>query len=152
MSPRSKIADTTNRGQHVVGATLGSGFGSDLNNLNPHAYSVRNNRRYGALTTLDGSEGVHYDIQLGKLTLVNGTLVSFETHCAERGLDLSAALVKAATRIAKDPRNATPTMVLAEINQALAYQEQDKRSPAAGGPKRFSIGRGGWGARNFKGI
>jgi hypothetical protein len=128
---------------------LPAGFGADLNNLNPHAASIRQNRRYGALTMLDGSEGVLYDIQLGKLTLVNGTLAHFEQEAKARGLDLSAALVKAAVKVAKDPRNATPTMVCAEINQALAYQEQDKRkAPSSAGIK---INRG-WGRKGIRGF
>ena len=148
MPPAARVAGSTKPVVHVGQATIGPGFGTDINNLNPHAQMVRQNRRYGALTMLDGSDGVVFDITLGKLSLVNGTLASFQDHCAERGLDLSAALVKAAVKVAKDPRNATPTMALAEINQALAYQEADKRkAPTSAGIK---IDRG-WG-RGFKGF
>ncbi|RUO98950.1 hypothetical protein [Hyphomicrobium sp.] len=142
-TPQQHVAAATKLPVRVGAATR---FGSDLNNLNPHAASVRHNRRYGALSSLDGSEGVVFDIQLGRLSLVNGTLAHFEQEAKARGLDLSAALVKAAVKVAKDPRNATPTMVAAEINQALAYQEADKRkAPAAGGLRfnRSNFGRGG---------
>lgn len=148
MPPAARVEPATKPGVRIAPATIPPGFGTDINNLNPHAQMVRQNRRYGALTTLDGSDGVVFDIQLGTLSLVNGTLASFQTHCAERGLDLSAALVKAAVKVAKDPRNATPTMALAEINQALAYQEADKRkAPSSAGIK---IDRG-WN-RGFKGF
>jgi hypothetical protein len=143
--PQARVSHTTAEHSKVAIATSEPGFGTDINNLNPYARQVRQNRRYGALAGLDGSEGVVFDLQLGKLSLVNGTLASFEAHCAERGLDLSTALVKAATKLAKDPRNATPTAALAEINQALAYQEHDKRKVPSPGGIRFNRtwGRGG---------
>lgn len=148
--PQAQILSTTIEAPKIAAASFGAGCGNDINNINPHAHQVRQNRRYGALTALDGSEGVIFDLGLGKLSLANGTLAAFEQDAEARGLDLSAALTKAATKLAKDPRNATPAMALAEINQALAYQEHDKRN--AGTAKKLSLGRGGWGARNFKGI
>lgn len=128
---------------------LPANFGSDPNNLNPYAQQVRRNRRYGGLAGLDGSDGVAFDIDSGVLTLVNGTRQTFEREAKARGLDLEAALVKAAAKVAKDPRSASPAYVLAEIRQALSYQEQDKRKAPSNTGIKINRGWGRGGIRGF---
>lgn len=149
--PRGQVASATKpsvRNADTPSVDLPANFGSDPNNLNPYAKSVIRNRRYGGLAGLDGSEGVTFDLDAGTLDVVNGTRATLEREASERGLDLSAALVKAATKLAKDPRNASPMTAITEIRQALQYQEQDRRTTTT---KKLSFGRGGFG-RNFKGL
>jgi len=151
--PRAKILSTTLEPVAVAGASSGielpANFGSDPNNLNPYAQQVRRNRRYGGLAGLDGSDGVAFDIDSGTLTLVNRTRQTFEREAKARGLDLEAALVKAAAKVAKDPRSASPAYVLAEVRQALSYQEQDKRKAPSNTGIKINRGWGRGGIRGF---